>query len=51
MHVVALMDLGVVDKLRRMRVEVANDNLPGFDAIYKEVDEQTDQLKKEYAKP
>jgi len=51
MHVIALMDLPVVDRLRRMRVEVRNDNLPGFDQVFKEVDEQTEKLKKEYAKP
>ena len=51
MHVVALMDLPVVDRLRRMRVEVPNDQLPKFEGILKDIDEQTEKLKKEYAKP
>ena len=49
MHVVALMDLEVVDRLRRMKAEIANDKLEAFDQIKKDIDEQTGTLEKEYA--
>ena len=49
MHVVALMNIDVVDRLRRMKVEVPNDKLEVFDEIRKEIDQQTGTLEKEYA--
>jgi len=48
MHVVALMNLDVVDSLRRMKTEVPNDDLSGLDAIRAKIDESTAKLKKEY---
>ena len=49
MHVIALMNLDVVDTLMRMKNEIANDNLAAFDEITKQIDEQTEKLEKEYA--
>jgi V/A-type H+-transporting ATPase subunit A len=50
MHVVALMDLPVVDRLRRMRIEVPNDQIARFDDIMREIDGQAGELQKEYAR-
>jgi V/A-type H+-transporting ATPase subunit A len=49
MHVVALMNLDVVDRLRRMKAEIPNDKLEVFAEMLKEIDEQTKTLEKEYA--
>jgi len=49
MNIVALMELDVVDRLRRMKADIANDKLEVFDEIRKQVDQQTQALVKEYA--
>lgn len=48
MHVIALMDLDVVDSLRRMKTDVPNDDLSGLDAIRAQIEDATAKLKKEY---
>ena len=48
MHVVALMNLDVVDRLRRMKMDIPNEDLSGFDAILSEIAQSADSLKKEY---
>ena len=48
MHVVALMNLDVVDRLRRMKTDVPNDDLSQLDAIRAQIEDATTRLKKEY---
>ena len=48
MHVVALADLDVVNRLKRMKTDVPNDDLSLLDDIRSEIGEATSKLKKEY---
>lgn len=48
MHVVALMNLDVVEDMRRMKVEVPNDDFSAIEKLEKRIDEATSRLKKEY---
>jgi V/A-type H+-transporting ATPase subunit A len=48
MHVVALMNLDVVEALRRMKTDVPNDDLSGFDGIMQQIRSEAGRLKKEY---
>ena len=51
MHVVALMDLPVVDRLRRMRVEVPNDQVCQVSTRFsRRSTNRPENCKKEYAK-
>jgi V/A-type H+/Na+-transporting ATPase subunit A len=46
--IVVLQDLSVMDDLVRMKTQVANDQLEKLDDIRKKLDEQMDQLEKDY---
>ncbi len=48
MHVVAISDLDVVTRLKRMKTDVPNDDLSLLDDIRREIDEATSKLRKEY---
>jgi hypothetical protein len=45
---VVIHDLPVMDDLIRMKTQVANDQLEKLDDIRKQLDEQMDQLEKDY---
>ena len=48
MHVVAIMNLDVIERLRRMKTDIPNDDLSAFDEIMRRIDDETARLKKEY---
>jgi len=46
--IVVIHDLPVMNSLIRMKSQIPNDNMPGFDANQVQIDEQMDKLEAEY---